>query len=256
MVRLGLQIWTGPGLARSGPVVVRHKAPLCPPLFTASFIVSVARMPLIRTATRLARLPTLLRAPLLRAPLCRRCTSGASSEYLQGPSEKQLAYAVALAEQAGADVPEDVRADKIACSEFIDQQLRRLPPSDKQLAYAEALAEKVGVDVPEDVRTSKIACSEFIDQQKQREPPSEKQLAFVKELAQQAQIDPPDHACVSTAGASHHALLHTPCTTQLRPRHAHATPIPRAALLTAMRAYCLHTVHVLLATNYRRQRIY
>ena len=207
-------------------------------------------MPLIRTATRLARLPT-----LLRAPLCRRCTSGAPSEYLQGPSEKQLAYAEALAEQVGVDVPEDVRADKIACSEFIDQQLRRVPPTDKQLAYAEALAEKVGVDVPTDVRTSKIACSEFIDQQKQREPPSEKQLAFVKELAQQAQIDPPDHACVSSAGASHHALLHAPCTT-LRPRHAHATPIPRAAFLTAKRAYCLRTVHVLLATNYRRQLIH
>ena len=205
-------------------------------------------MPLIRTATRLARLPTLLRAPLLRAPLCRRCTSGAPSEYLQGPSEKQLAYAEALAEQVGVDVPEDVRADKIACSEFIDQQLRRLPPSEKQLAYAEALAEKMGADVPEDVRTSKIACSEFIDQQKQREPPSDKQLAFVKELAQQAQIDPPDHACVSSAGASHHAL-HTACC-------AHATPIPRAAFLTAKRAYCLRTAHVLLATNYRRQRIH
>ena len=208
-------------------------------------------MPLIRTATRLARLPT-----LLRAPLCRRCTSGAPSEYLQGPSEKQLAYAEALAEQAGADVPEDVRADKIACSEFIDQQLRRLPPSEKQLAYAEALAEKMGADVPEDVRTSKIACSEFIDQQKQREPPSDKQLDFVKELAQQAQIDPPDHACVSSAGASHHALLHTHTLHHAaptpRPRHA----IPRAAFLTAKRAYCLRTVHVLLATNYRRQRIH
>ena len=212
-------------------------------------------MPLIRTPTRLARLPTLLRAPLLRAPLCRRCTSGATSEYLQGPSEKQLAYAQALAEQVGVDVPEDVRADKIACSEFIDQQLRRVPPTDKQLAYAEALAEKFGADVPEDVRTSKIACSDFIDQQKQREPPSEKQLAFVRELAQQAQIDPPDRACVSSAGASHHALLHAPCTT-LRPCHAHATSIPRAAFLTAKRAYCLRTVHVLLATNYRRQRIH
>ena len=201
---------------------------------------------LIRTATRLARLPTLLRAPLFR-----RCTSGAPSEYLQGPSEKQLAYAEALAEQVGADVPEDVRTSKTACSEFIDQQLHRLPPSDKQLAYAEALAEQVGADVPEDVRTSTTACSEFIDQQLQRVPPSDKQLALVKDLALKAQIDPPDHACVSSAGASHHAL-HTPCTSTLRPRHAHATPIPRAAF----RAYCLRTVHVLLTTNYRRQRIH
>ena len=190
-------------------------------------------MPLIRTATRLARLPT-----LLRAPLCRRCTSGAPSEYLQGPSEKQLAYAEALAEQVGVDVPEDVRADKIACSEFIDQQLRRLPPSDKQLAYAEALAEKFGADVPEDVRTSKIACSEFIDQQKQREPPSEKQLAFVKELAQQAQIDPPDRACVSSAGASHHALLHTHTL-----HHAAPTPRPSLELLSSQR--CARTACVL-----------
>ncbi len=145
-------------------------------------------MPLIRTATRLARLPT-----LLRAPLCRRCTSGAPSEYLQGPSEKQL-------------------------------------------AYAEALAEKFGADVPEDVRTSKIACSEFIDQQKQREPPSDKQLAFVKELAQQAQIDPPDHACVSSAGASHHAL-HTRCTTP-RPRHAHPSSCFPHSEARVLLAYC------------------
>ena len=102
-----------------------------------------------------------------------------------------------------------------------------------------------------DVRTSTTACSEFIDQQLQRVPPSDKQLALVKDLALKAQIDPPDHACVSSAGASHHAL-HTPCTSTLRPRHAHATPIPRAAF----RAYCLRTVHVLLTTNYRRQRIH
>ena len=181
---------------------------------------------LIRTATRLARLPTLLRAPLFR-----RCTSGAPSEYLQGPSEKQLAYAEALAEQVGADVPEDVRTSKTACSEFIDQQLRRLPPSDKQLAYAEALAEQVGADVPEDVRTSTTACSEFIDQQLQRVPPSDKQLALVKDLALKAQIDPPDHACVSSAGASHHAL-HTPCTA-LHP------PCARPArMLTRQRRAC------------------
>ena len=49
---------------------------------------------MLRTVNHLTRLPT-----LLRTPLCRRCTSGAPSEYLQEPSEKQLAYAEALAEQ-------------------------------------------------------------------------------------------------------------------------------------------------------------
>lgn len=51
----------------------------------------------LRTVKHLTRLPT-----LLRTPLCRRCTSGAPSEYLQEPSEKQLAYAEALAEQVHA----------------------------------------------------------------------------------------------------------------------------------------------------------
>lgn len=53
----------------------------------------------LRTVKHLTRLPT-----LLRTPLCRRCTSGAPSEYLQEPSEKQLAYAEALAEQVLAVV--------------------------------------------------------------------------------------------------------------------------------------------------------
>ena len=51
----------------------------------------------LRTVKHLTRLPT-----LLRTPLCRRCTSGAPSVYLQEPSEKQLAYAEALAEQVHA----------------------------------------------------------------------------------------------------------------------------------------------------------
>ena len=54
-----------------------------------------------------------------------------------------------------------------------------------------------------------------------------------------------------TPASAQQAPRTTPCT-----RHAHATPIPRAAFLTATRAYSLRTVHVLLATNCRRQRIH
>ena len=53
----------------------------------------------LRTVEHLTQLPT-----LLRTPLCRRCTSGAPSEYLQEPSDKQLAYAEVLAKQVHAVV--------------------------------------------------------------------------------------------------------------------------------------------------------
>ena len=64
----------------------------------------------LRTVKHLTRLPT-----LLRTPLCRRCTSGAPLEYLQEPSEKQLAYAEALAEQVRCTQP-SIPAAPAACS--------------------------------------------------------------------------------------------------------------------------------------------
>ena len=39
------------------------------------------------------------------------------------PSEKQLAFAQKLAEEAGADLPDAVRSDATACSAFIDKHM-------------------------------------------------------------------------------------------------------------------------------------
>ena len=111
-----------------------------------SFFAPNLHMMRLHTVKHLTRLPT-----LLRTPLCRRCTSGAPSEYLQEPSEKQLAYAEALAEQVHSVAGRGCTmcARRASC----------MPPNPDT---------QVGVDMPDDVRTDQSACSAFIDEQRAR----------------------------------------------------------------------------------------
>ncbi|CAK0838775.1 unnamed protein product [Prorocentrum cordatum] len=107
------------------------------------------------------------------------------------PTEKQLAYAHALAQDVGFQVPGKARENAMACSELISdlEAVRRpRPPTEKQLALAHELAQQAGIKVPDEVREDIAACREFIERlNAAREPrPTEKQLAFAQELAQLA----------------------------------------------------------------------
>ena len=106
------------------------------------------------------------------------------------PSEKQLAYAQALAQQTYVEVPDEAFSCRRTCSSFIEECLAAAPPTPRQLAYAQVLSGSV--PLPANVPRSRAACSAFIEQ---RAPstsaqdatggaqPSQKQLLYAAQLA-------------------------------------------------------------------------
>jgi DNA topoisomerase-3 len=89
------------------------------------------------------------------------------------PSEKMLAFAERIAQALGQPLPEEVRTNGRACSDFItankDAAQAHMatsddrPPTDKMLGFARKLAAESGVDLPEEVTTKFAACRAFID---------------------------------------------------------------------------------------------
>lgn len=123
---------------------------------------------------------------------------------IRPPSEKQIAYAQALAQQVKKPFPEKALKDSEECRDFIDDCLAKIPPTGSQIAFAETIAREVGIELPEVVTRSRKDCSDYISANRHllpteignkgdtrgssSGPPTEKQLLFAIKLAQQRNL--------------------------------------------------------------------
>jgi len=86
---------------------------------------------------------------------------------MSAPSEKQLAFAKMIADKLKIELPENVLADRTACSQFIDaNQATALKPSDKQLAYAQRIASEKNITIPDALLVNGRELSRWIDEHK------------------------------------------------------------------------------------------
>ena len=114
----------------------------------------------------------------------------------RAPTEKQLAFARALAGEAG--VPEEAVRSAQACSEFIDGIDRAAAaPSGKQVRLAREIAAERGTDVPESALATRAACAGYIDEHAAGRPPTPKMLAYARRLARGAKVALPEDAARS-----------------------------------------------------------
>lgn len=123
------------------------------------------------------------------------------------PSEKQLQYAEALAEQLGRKLPDSAKLDTIECSEFVDQCRAKIPPSEKQAAFAQRIASEAGIDLPESALSSVQKCSEYIDANMHLLPtqdrePTERQVAFARRISEATGIELPPTVTSSALACS------------------------------------------------------
>lgn len=103
--------------------------------------------------------------------------AGGSGGGAYPPSDKQLAFARRIAEEAGKEIPAAALSNGRELSAWIDKNkgsgggtggggqrngAYTGPPSEKQIAFARKLAEENDVGLPADVTKSGTACSEFI----------------------------------------------------------------------------------------------
>ena len=92
----------------------------------------------------------------------------------QPATERQLAYARALAARSGKPLPASLTRDRAALSRWIDAQKApaqgRLSayPSSKQVAFAERLARLKRREVPRECFQDKVLMSRWIDSNKPR----------------------------------------------------------------------------------------
>ncbi len=85
-------------------------------------------------------------------------------------TQKQLQYALAIAEKSSVDLPSEARADRRAMSAWIEaHRPRRVPsrfdnyPSSKQVAFAERIARKKRREVPRECFRDRMMMSRWID---------------------------------------------------------------------------------------------
>ena len=115
------------------------------------------------------------------------------------PSAKQIQYAESLAYILNIDMPDEVKENGQACSNFIENNKKDSMPSLKMFKLAEKISQDSGTPLPQEARESFEGCKKFIDDNKGQGgsgggAPTEKMVNLAKKLANDNNVELPKEA--------------------------------------------------------------